>query len=58
MVPPGDLMLRGSDNCRRGLFRRHFCGILVRGMLILYDLLVIVLGIRGIRLSYEVKKGL
>jgi len=31
---------------------------LVLGMLILYDLLVIVLGILGIRLSYEVKTGL
>lgn len=31
---------------------------LVLGMLILYDLLVIVLGILGIRLSYEVKAGL
>ena len=30
---------------------------LVLGMLILYDLLVIVLGILGIRLSYVVKKG-
>lgn len=30
---------------------------LVLGMLILYDLLVIVLGILGIRLSYAVKKG-
>lgn len=30
---------------------------LVLGMLVLYDLLVIVLGIIGIRLSYVVKKG-
>lgn len=35
-----------------------FIWYLVLGMLILYDLLVIVLGILGIRLSYEVKKGL